>query len=326
MAQLFEPRSPRYDNLREFDVSSECVDQFVKAASVNDLAILEQLFKINNCIIDLPSHSRGETALHFATWYGKIEAVQWLVEHGANINSLDRYGYSPLCWAAWRGYLDIAEYLIQYGALEAWKESKREVLVNGKQAQSPMMCIVLRKKEKLLKLFLESEAENVMSLSSSDNCLLLRAATGHFYEGIELMFHYGYDDIGLGAFGDECQDESNASTQQQEQQQQPSQQVPQQQQQQQRQAAASVEEDEKLDIHRENYGQFQRLVEQDPKLAESIRNGLQANRTPKMSLLGLAMKCDPQCALGRLSNHPEFDANITREFMKFMSLRMLQQL
>lgn len=43
-------RSPRYQNLREFTPAADVVDKFVKAASVNDRALLEKMLKQNQHI------------------------------------------------------------------------------------------------------------------------------------------------------------------------------------------------------------------------------------------------------------------------------------
>jgi hypothetical protein len=215
-----------------------------------------------------------------------------------------------LCWACWRGHEVIANTLIQHGALEAWKKVKNQKQENGKQAQSPLLCLILRKKLNILKNMLESESEDVMQLATEDNCLLLRAASGGFVEGVQVMLEYGYDDIGIGSFGES--DDQKAGKEQQPHGQSQQHQQP--------------EEESKIDVHKENLLQFQRLVEQNAKLREAIRDGLQKNREPKMFAFTVGMKFDDSCVLRKLTSHPNYDVNLTKEFLKMMSCRMLQQL
>jgi len=48
--------------------------------------------------------------------YGQIEIVKLLVTLGADVNSQDDHGVTPLHQAAWHGYSDITAYLILKGA------------------------------------------------------------------------------------------------------------------------------------------------------------------------------------------------------------------
>lgn len=53
------------------------------------------------------------TPIAYACKYGRIEAVQALLEHKAKLNvgaGLTRY--TPLCWAAAYGHYDLAKWLI----------------------------------------------------------------------------------------------------------------------------------------------------------------------------------------------------------------------
>ncbi|MBN3293863.1 PP12C phosphatase, partial [Polypterus senegalus] len=62
------------------------------------------------------TNADGITALHQACIDENLEMVQFLVEHGANVNQSDNEGWTPLHVAASCGYSDIAEYLLQHGA------------------------------------------------------------------------------------------------------------------------------------------------------------------------------------------------------------------
>ncbi len=51
-----------------------------------------------------------------ATRTGNIERVQALLDEGADINSLDKYGQTALMNAATRGDLNLAQVLVKHGA------------------------------------------------------------------------------------------------------------------------------------------------------------------------------------------------------------------
>lgn len=88
------------------------------AAALGRQPIIELLVEYNANIEALKLNSRT-TALHAAVEYGHIEATEFLLKHGANVDSRDLAGNTPLCIAVRRGRgqdLKLAELLLQYGA------------------------------------------------------------------------------------------------------------------------------------------------------------------------------------------------------------------
>lgn len=70
---------------------------------------------LKDCNLDEISIS-GVTALTQSALDGRLESVRFLVELGADVNKLDRFGWAPLHYAASEGYEDICSYLLQKGA------------------------------------------------------------------------------------------------------------------------------------------------------------------------------------------------------------------
>ncbi|KAN0126317.1 Ankyrin repeat-containing domain protein [Lactarius tabidus] len=56
------------------------------------------------------------TALNAATKYGHLEAAKPLIEHGADVDSRDNNGFTPLLTASRQGQLEIARLLLDHGA------------------------------------------------------------------------------------------------------------------------------------------------------------------------------------------------------------------
>lgn len=58
----------------------------------------------------------GQTALHLAASLGQADALEALLQAGANVNARDRVGWSPLFAAAAAGHLSIVDRLLDHGA------------------------------------------------------------------------------------------------------------------------------------------------------------------------------------------------------------------
>uniref|UniRef100_A0A914CHA7 Uncharacterized protein n=1 Tax=Acrobeloides nanus TaxID=290746 RepID=A0A914CHA7_9BILA len=59
--------------------------------------------------------NNGETVLHSAAQWGSLAVVQWLVEHGADVNVKSNDGRTVLHSAA-QGSLDVVQWLVEHGA------------------------------------------------------------------------------------------------------------------------------------------------------------------------------------------------------------------
>ena len=58
----------------------------------------------------------GSTLLDYAASDGHKDIAELLLEHGADVNAEDRFGFRPLHWAAHYGHKDVAELLLANGA------------------------------------------------------------------------------------------------------------------------------------------------------------------------------------------------------------------
>jgi ankyrin repeat protein len=59
----------------------------------------------------------GRTALGHAAAEGQIDIVRFLIDHGANINSQDNFGYTPLHFTCQNQHVEITRLLLGKGAL-----------------------------------------------------------------------------------------------------------------------------------------------------------------------------------------------------------------
>lgn len=58
----------------------------------------------------------NKTILMYACWVGNTEAVNYLIDKGADVNAQDVNGATALHLAAWKGFIPIALHLIDQGA------------------------------------------------------------------------------------------------------------------------------------------------------------------------------------------------------------------
>ena len=59
--------------------------------------------------------SEGGTPLHHTAWNGHKEVAELLIAEGANVNATDERGETPLDWAIFRNHTETADLLRKHG-------------------------------------------------------------------------------------------------------------------------------------------------------------------------------------------------------------------
>lgn len=89
--------------------------QLYEAIEKGDLFSIEQAIEDGADINE--TDVLGDTSLHWAAELGYEDVVKYLVEeHHANVNALNGEGYVPLCIATLHGFKNVVEYLADHGA------------------------------------------------------------------------------------------------------------------------------------------------------------------------------------------------------------------
>jgi ankyrin repeat protein len=80
----------------------------------DELDDLKEIINENN--VNKYLSNWGITPLHIAAYKNKLDAVKYLLEIGANINSKAKMGHTPLYSASLSGNFEIVKYLVENGA------------------------------------------------------------------------------------------------------------------------------------------------------------------------------------------------------------------
>ena len=106
-------------------------------------------------------NSHGEQALLHAAWKGRLEAVRWLVEHGARLNREGKE-WSALHYAAFGGHAEVVAYLLERGA---------DVNALSTNGSTPLMMAAREGKESIAKALLASGARTDIVNEHGDDAL-----------------------------------------------------------------------------------------------------------------------------------------------------------
>lgn len=132
---------------------------FAKCVSKNQFAKAEQLIRKSNIDVDYREPKYGETLLSWAILNDNVEAVKFLVDHGANPNIHNTFdGKSPMIDAT-GGFnaIEILEYLLLHGGNPNDYVSESENVEN-RSRETPLTSAALFSMEKT-KMLVEAGAD-----------------------------------------------------------------------------------------------------------------------------------------------------------------------
>ena len=132
----------------------------------------------------------GETPLHYLAVENQLDAVRALVERGAEVNTLNECGGTPLSEAASLGYLELVKYLLSVGAKLRIEGQKEPILHEAVRSESA----------ELVNLLLEAGAEVNAANDIRQTPLHLAAQDDKNLELARLLIKFGADINAKGLF------------------------------------------------------------------------------------------------------------------------------
>ncbi|XP_057298580.1 26S proteasome non-ATPase regulatory subunit 10-like [Hydractinia symbiolongicarpus] len=143
-----------FENAAEMKLSNFCI-----AAQEGNIEKLQQMLDQKQVRdINMQSPKKKETALLYACRGGQLKAVNFLVEHGADVNLKDIRGKHSLHLASSGGFLEIVKYLIN---------QKAKLDVVDKYGRSCLHWAATNKHYDIAVLLLESGAPVTYSISNN---------------------------------------------------------------------------------------------------------------------------------------------------------------
>ena len=124
----------------------------------------------------------GDQPIHFATYFGYINIVQYLIEKNIDLNAKNLHGSTPLTLAAEQGHSHTTEYLIEKGARINEKniEGNTSLILAAKKGHFNIVQYLVKKGVSLDdKNTQGNTAFSVTTNSDIRNCLLLAGAKVH---------------------------------------------------------------------------------------------------------------------------------------------------
>ena len=125
------------------------------------------------------------TPLHHAAWFGRFEAGQCLLDHGANISARDNDRDTPLIYAAFQGHVEFARMLLEHGAV---------IDAQNVRGETALHHAVKNIYTSAVQLLLEHGADVNVCDQNGDTPSNLASSCGN-QEIVELMSAYGAESI-----------------------------------------------------------------------------------------------------------------------------------
>eukprot|EP00095_Tigriopus_kingsejongensis_P012380 maker-scaffold190_size271632-snap-gene-1.34 protein:Tk12380 transcript:maker-scaffold190_size271632-snap-gene-1.34-mRNA-1 annotation:"Myotrophin" len=83
------------------------------AVKNGDLDKVKELVEVKH--LDVNEMIEGRCPIHFASDYGQLEVLEYLVARGAQLEAKDKHGIAPILAAIWEGHAQCVQFLLKKG-------------------------------------------------------------------------------------------------------------------------------------------------------------------------------------------------------------------
>ncbi|XP_063693834.1 uncharacterized protein LOC134825532 [Bolinopsis microptera] len=149
-----------------------------------NLTELLDVYTVNNLDYNAKGGYKKSAVLHETAEQDKQEIVGYLIKHGADVNTTDKFGETPLHVAASdKSAVEVAKLLLEQGA---------EVNIKDYGGDTPLHVAARKNRVELAKVLLEQGAE-VNTKNSNGETPLYLAASNKSVEVVKLLLEHGAD-------------------------------------------------------------------------------------------------------------------------------------
>ena len=127
-------------------------------ACQDSFKMMETLLAHTDADVDVPSANECATPLMNAVQDGNVEAIKFLLQRGANVDAVDKRGFTSLHRACEMGLLDAAAVLLEHGA--------RMDIAAGEGKHTPLLLARMQKETAIVDLLESKPVANEKSPSS----------------------------------------------------------------------------------------------------------------------------------------------------------------
>lgn len=144
-------------------------DKLFTAVSEGDLNTIKSLLTKNLGLIEA-KNKFGSSPLHYATWWGQLPLVEYLVEQGADLNTKDIFDQTLVHAAAWNGDLKLVKFFFVKGLSLEEKDQK---------GNTPLLSAAKNNHLKVVKFLISEGADSAVQDNEGDNVFLIAAKNGY---------------------------------------------------------------------------------------------------------------------------------------------------
>lgn len=141
-----------------------------EAAKNGNLIRIEEILKANPDLVNEKDTAQGGTPLHYASGFGQIVVVKFLIERGADVNIHSKNGSTPLHVAVEQDFTEIVKLLIDAGA---------DVNAKGQENATPLHYAVGRGFKDIAELLISNEADLTAKDRYGETPLQCATSHGH---------------------------------------------------------------------------------------------------------------------------------------------------
>ncbi|MBM3303384.1 MAG: ankyrin repeat domain-containing protein [Deltaproteobacteria bacterium] len=112
-------------------------------AAMEGEPVITQFLIKNQANLEARCTCHGATSLSLALRRGRNETVRTLIEAGANIETKDKYGWTPLTWGAAFGRYESVKLLLEKGAKANHRDSSGKTALDWAREQGHTEVVAL---------------------------------------------------------------------------------------------------------------------------------------------------------------------------------------
>lgn len=112
--QVIVPAHYHIDYLAHFQEDNFVLSAIFCAIEEDNQEGLKKLLSMASIDVN-QSNKQGESSIHIAAGFGRLEIMKILAQKGANLGLVDHQGDSTIVWAARQGHTETIKYLVSQG-------------------------------------------------------------------------------------------------------------------------------------------------------------------------------------------------------------------